>query len=182
LAERLLLLAAAVLPIFAPASELLTREGRVISVADGDTFTLLLEDNKRLKVPPKDIDAPESGQPYGNRSKQAQSDLIFGKDLKPLSEGVDRYNRLLATVFVGDVNVNKAMVKQGAARVYRQYVDRCPIYDLEAQARAEKSGLWVSPKLRTNLSGSGVEQAVSRKRLRAATSKVTLEKAATASI
>lgn len=40
--------------------------GRVVSVQDGDTFTVLV-DRQQIKVRLADIDAPESKQPFGTR-------------------------------------------------------------------------------------------------------------------
>jgi endonuclease YncB( thermonuclease family) len=53
--------------------------GRVVSISDGDTFTLLTAEKQQVKIRLAEIDAPESGQPYGQKSKQALSDLVFGK-------------------------------------------------------------------------------------------------------
>src|SRR5258707_1009623 len=49
--------------------------GRVVSIADGDTLTVLAEGNRQVKVRLWGIDAPESGQPFGSRAKQSASDL-----------------------------------------------------------------------------------------------------------
>ena len=49
--------------------------GRVVSIADGDTFTLLTPGKDQVKIRVAEIDAPESGQPYGNKAKQALSEL-----------------------------------------------------------------------------------------------------------
>ncbi len=56
--------------------------GGVVGIADGDTFTLLTSDKQQVKIRLAEIDAPESGQPYGNKSKQALSGLLFGKDVR----------------------------------------------------------------------------------------------------
>ena len=55
--------------------------GRVVGGSDGDTFTPLTADKQLVKIRLAEIDAPESGQPYGNRSKQVLSNLVFGKDV-----------------------------------------------------------------------------------------------------
>jgi endonuclease YncB( thermonuclease family) len=49
--------------------------GRIVAIADGDTLTLLTNDRQQVRIRLAEIDTPESGQPYGSRSKQALSDL-----------------------------------------------------------------------------------------------------------
>jgi len=55
-----------------------TLTGRVIGITDGDTLTVLVA-RQTVKVRLADIDAPESGQPWGTRSKHSLSDTCFGK-------------------------------------------------------------------------------------------------------
>ncbi len=50
--------------------------GKVTSVHDGDTIRILYHDGE-LKVRLECIDAPELRQPYGERSKQTLSNLVF---------------------------------------------------------------------------------------------------------
>lgn len=64
--------------------------GRVVGVADGDTFTLLAAGNQQVKVRLARIDAPESSQPYGQKAKQALSALAFGQEARIESSGPDR--------------------------------------------------------------------------------------------
>ena len=53
--------------------------GKVIKIADGDTFTLIFENNFEVRVRLNGIDCPEKKQAFSNKAKQALSDLIFGK-------------------------------------------------------------------------------------------------------
>jgi endonuclease YncB( thermonuclease family) len=39
--------------------------GRIVAVADGDTFTILDRSNKQRWIRPNGIDAPEKAQPFG---------------------------------------------------------------------------------------------------------------------
>jgi|tagenome__1003787_1003787.scaffolds.fasta_scaffold20941564_2 nuclease-like protein len=73
------------------------------------------------KVRLAEIDTPESGQPYGSRARQALSDLAFGKSARVVAQDTDRYGRMVGRVYVGSLDVNAEMVRQGAAWVYRRY-------------------------------------------------------------
>ena len=116
--------------------------GKVVGVHDGDTLTLLVAGNQQVKVRLVGIDAPELAQPYGQKSKQALSDLAFGKEARVESAGPDKYGRTLGTVYVGAVNVNAALVSQGVAWVYRQYPHPPELERLEEFAKNNNAGLW----------------------------------------
>ena len=110
--------------------------GRVVAVQDGDSLTLLVPDGasyQQVKVRLGEIDTPESRQPYGQRAKQALSDLAFGQQARVVVQDTDRYGRTVGRVYVGGVDVNAEMVKQGAAWVYRKCVTRCYISDCYAK-------------------------------------------------
>jgi endonuclease YncB( thermonuclease family) len=116
--------------------------GRVVGIADGDTFTLLTGGNQQVKMRLAEIDAPESGQSYGSKSKQALSDLVFGKDVRVVVQATDRYGRTVGRPYVGNLDVCAEMVRVGAAWAYREYLHDSKLLVLEAEARAEKRGLW----------------------------------------
>lgn len=123
--------------------------GKVVGVHDGDTLTLLVPDGssfKQVKVRLGEIDTPESKQPYGERAKQALSDLAFGKPARVVVEITDKYGRTVGRVYVGSVDVNAELVKQGAAWAYRQYIKDQSLLTLEAEAKAAKQGLWALPE------------------------------------
>ena len=76
--------------------------GKVVGISDGDAFTLLTPDKQQLKVRLSEIDAPEKAQPFGNRSRQALSDLIFSKNVLVVQNDIDRYGRLVGQVDIND--------------------------------------------------------------------------------
>src|SRR6516162_3188948 len=87
--------------------------GRCVGVADGDTIRVLSGDNQQIRVRFAFIDAPEKGQPFGQRAKQAMSELVFGKDVKLRPHAVDRYGRLVARVIVDAQDAGLELLKQG---------------------------------------------------------------------
>ena len=72
--------------------------GVVVGVADGDTVTVLDSDRTQHRVRVAGIDAPEKGQPFGQKAKQRMSDLVFDKEVRVEGDKRDRYGRLLAKV------------------------------------------------------------------------------------
>ncbi|WP_224994316.1 thermonuclease family protein [Cesiribacter sp. SM1] len=120
-------------------------KGRVVGVSDGDTFTLLTPDKQQIKVRLSEIDAPESAQPYGTRAKQVLSDLIFQKDITVVKEDIDRYGRLVGHIYANGTHVNRKLVQDGMAWVYRQYLKDQTLLQDEQQAKEAKRGLWSLP-------------------------------------
>lgn len=118
--------------------------GRVVSIADGDTITVLVE-RKQVKVRLVEIDAPEKSQAFGNRSKQSLSDMCFDKDAQVQDNGKDRYGRTLGRVYCGGVDANAEQIRQGMAWVYDKYVTDHSLYRLQDEAKAGKRGLWADP-------------------------------------
>jgi endonuclease YncB( thermonuclease family) len=119
--------------------------GKVVGVADGDSITVL-RDREQVKVRLVDIDAPEKGQPFGNRSKQALEVLVKGQDVLVVERGQDRYQRTLGRVYRGDLDVNAEQVRQGMAWVHRQYAKDASLFQIEAEAKEQKRGLWRDPE------------------------------------
>ncbi len=129
-----LLLAAS--PAFADVS------GRVVSVHDGDTLTVLI-DHRQMRVRLTDIDAPELGQPFGTRSRQSLSELCFGKTAALDVRGRDRYKRTLAHVTCAGTDANAEQVRRGYAWTFVRYArPDSPLLALQNEARAAHRGLW----------------------------------------
>ena len=72
-------------PLLTQAETLL---GRVVKITDGDTLVVLDNSMTQHKVRLSGIDAPESNQPFGQRSKEALS--ARGTRQHPLSGGSNR--------------------------------------------------------------------------------------------
>jgi endonuclease YncB( thermonuclease family) len=69
------------------------------------------------------IDAPESDQPHGRNARQVLSSLVFGKAVEVEPYEQDRYDRLVARLWLAHLDVNAEMVSRGMARTYRRYAD-----------------------------------------------------------
>lgn len=120
--------------------------GKVVGISDGDTLTLLTPEKQQVKVRLAEIDTPERNQPYGTRSRQLLSDLAFNKQAEVDIQETDRYGRSVALVTVNGQDVNREMVNQGAAWVYRAYNRDKSLLAVEAEARTAKRGLWALPE------------------------------------
>lgn len=121
----------------------------VVGIADGDTLTLLINDagrrsEKRLRL--TEIDTPERAQPWGARARQALADKVFQREVQVASAGEDRYGRLLGRVYLGGRDVNREMVREGHAWVYRRYSSDIWLLDDERHAREARLGLWSLPE------------------------------------
>jgi micrococcal nuclease len=117
--------------------------GKVVSIADGDTFTLLTGDNRQVKVRLHGIDCPEKKQDYGTVARQKLSDLVFQRQVTVEQKDVDRYKRVVGIVYNDqELCVNEELLKSGLAWHYTQY-DKNPAWSsLERKAREQKAGLW----------------------------------------
>ncbi len=120
-------------------------KGKVVGISDGDTFRLLTEGNKTERIRLYGIDAPERGQEYGTQSKNALSDLIFGKEVQVQQKQRDRYGRVVGIAFVDDVNVNETLLKRGSVWHYTQFDKSKQWAMLQKQAQAAGAGLWQMP-------------------------------------
>ena len=120
--------------------------GRVVSVGDGDTLTLLVE-NKQVKVRLDAIDAPERGQPYGRHSQESLTELCAKRSARVVERGVDRYGRTVGVIVCDGVEANSEQVRRGMAWVFERYAPRSsPLYGLQREAQATRRGLWTDPQ------------------------------------
>lgn len=122
--------------------------GRVVSVADGDTITVLDDTRTQHKIRLAGIDSPEKKQPFGQRSKESLSDLVFSKTVTVDTDKRDKYGREVGKVLVDGIDANLEQIRRGMAWHYKAYdreqsaIDRKVYADAENEARAARRGLW----------------------------------------
>ncbi len=125
-----------------------TLAGRVVSVADGDTLTLLDANKQTHKIRLSGIDAPEKKQAFGQQSKQSLSNLAYGRQVTADCPKRDRYQRSVCVVTVAGSDVGLQQIRQGLAWWYRAYAHEQRAqgrrdYELAEQvAKERKLGLW----------------------------------------
>lgn len=129
-----------------------TLTGRVVKVTDGDTLTVLDDRQEQHKIRLAGIDAPESQQPWGQRSKVALIALVAGQTVTVDWRKRDRYGRIVGTVIMGGTDAGLAQIQAGLAWWYRQYAheqapeERTRYAAAEAEARETPIGLWTDPR------------------------------------
>ncbi len=122
--------------------------GRIVSVSDGDTVRLLDAHKVQHKIRLSGIDAPESRQAFGQRSKQHLADLIHGREVVAECGKVDKYRREVCKIVLDGQDVNVQQIEAGLAWWYRKYAneqlaaDRARYEAAEAEAKVAKRGLW----------------------------------------
>lgn len=109
-------------------------------VVDGDTL-MMGGESVRLSG----IDAPELGQtcrkngtewPCGRAARNELVRLVRGQDIRCVTDGRDRYGRLLGTCHRGSIDLNETMVATGFAVAYGGYTGA------EQAARSAGLGVW----------------------------------------
>jgi micrococcal nuclease len=127
---------------------------KVVEVVDGDTLLVLTGQETRA-VRLIGIDAPERSHPSRPKEFLAEeaaatlASLCEGKTVRmePGDEDADRHGRLLRYVFLPPPDgrlLNREMVRQGYARVYRGFRSsrEAEFSEAEKEARREEKGIW----------------------------------------
>jgi micrococcal nuclease len=127
-------------------------EGMVVRIVDGDTIHVRIgaqiEKVRYIGVNTPEVHHPTRGEePGGREASELNRQLVAGKRVR-LEFDVqerDRYGRLLAYVWVGDLMVNAELVRRGYAQVMTvppnvRYQDL--FLKLQRDAREAGRGLW----------------------------------------
>jgi endonuclease YncB( thermonuclease family) len=119
--------------------------GQTIDIADGDTITVLKQNNEKVKIRFAGIDCPEGSQVHGDKAKQFVVTKVSGKRVRIFPETIDRYGRIVGLVLINGENLNEEIVSHGHGWVYKKYctADYCNDWlKLEETARDAQVGLW----------------------------------------
>ena len=117
--------------------------GRVVSIHDGDTITVL-EGERQHKIRLAGIDAPELGQPFGRTAKHALSEKIGGQSVTVEWKSKDRYGRLIGDVRIGCRWINREMVESGLAWQFVRYDRSESLFRAEFDAIEAERGVWAT--------------------------------------
>jgi endonuclease YncB( thermonuclease family) len=119
---------------------------RVVTVHDGDTVTCADPAGREEKIRLVGIDAPEYHQPYGRAAREALAAKLAAGGVRVESTARDQHGRLLATLFVGDRDINRELVADGLAWTFGGFAPDEELLALEAEARRQRRGLWADPR------------------------------------
>lgn len=116
----------------------------IIDVIDGDTLRVNTPGCNACRVRLTNIDAPESDQLFGAKSRQMLAQLTGGDGatITLVKHGTDQYGRILARVYHEATNINWAMVRKGGAYVYEHYADSAALSKLQQMAKKAGRGVW----------------------------------------
>ena len=136
----------------APATSAAPLEGTVVRVVDGDTIHVKIgervEKVRYIGMNTPEVHHPTRGEePGGREATEVNRRLVAGKRVRLETDvqARDRYGRLLAYVWVGDVMVNAELVRQGYAQVMTvpPNVRHQELFvKLQREAREAGRGLW----------------------------------------
>ena len=129
-----------------------TLEGAVVRVVDGDTIHVKIGDRvetvRYIGVNTPEVHHPRRGEEAGGREATAVNrQLVAGKQVR-LELDVqerDRYRRMLAYVWIGEVMINAELVRLGYAQVMTippNVRHQALFVKLQRDARDARRGLW----------------------------------------
>lgn len=145
----------------APASHAAgTFAAKVVAVVDGDTVVVRDERARRHEIRIAGIDAPEIRQPYGVLARSRLAELVYGKRVTVAWYKRDRYDRVLAHLWVDvaepcdvgtctrRIDVGQSQIAAGLAWHDKAHLDeqgldeRVRYARVEQEARGRRAGLW----------------------------------------
>jgi endonuclease YncB( thermonuclease family) len=143
-----------------PESGELQTWGTVRLVLNATNLIVVSPELARLRVRLLGLEPPEpprsgregnlltEGQPFGPQAIIYARDLLLDKQVRLETHGTDQSGRIMAVVWLGDINVNLTLIKEGFAWVSPDVSVpkvRIELEVAERQAQVGKYGLWALP-------------------------------------
>jgi micrococcal nuclease len=123
-----------------------SNSGKVIKILDGDTYDILIDGNKTIRIRMEGIDAPEKGMPFYRMAKNYLGKLCFKKTVRLSIQSKDMHGRTIAYSYLDDgTELSHEMIKEGLAWHFKKYSSDSGLSNLEIEARNSKLGLWKDP-------------------------------------
>ncbi len=123
----------------------------VARVVDGDTI-VLADTKEKIRLiganTPETVKPNCPVEPWGPEASAFTRDFLSGGEVRLEFDGDrrDKYNRLLAYVWVGDRMLNEELIREGLARAELQYHYSSAMKDrfrrAQAEAKAARRGIW----------------------------------------
>ena len=137
-----------IIPLYVLAKK---EEVKLDKCIDGDTITVIIN-NKTQKVRFLAVDAPEidKEEPYSYEAKEFTCNTIKSGNKLYLeydknSDKLDKYDRILAWVWIDNTLVQKELVKNGYAKMaylYDEYKYTSELIEFESFAKENKLNIW----------------------------------------
>lgn len=121
----------------------IVKSNRVVKILDGDTYDLLISENKTIRIRMDGIDAPEKGMPFGNKAKTYLGELCKGKTITVNINKTERFGRIISFSHLDNGELGCEMLEAGLAWHYKKYNSDPKLAELEHSARVNRKGLWV---------------------------------------
>lgn len=143
--------------LFAEEEPTPTREGLIpvelVKTIDGDTIKIMYDGEERnvryLLIDTPETNHPRLGkQPFGDKAKERNRELLNSGKLEiefDIGPKFDKYDRLLAYVYIDGESVQERLLEEGLARVAYVYPPNTRHLDSfeKAEQRAKKAGIGI---------------------------------------
>lgn len=139
--KRILLLALVLGASWSLSADTGSFKGKCVLVLDGDTVEVL-KNGKPVRIRLDGIDCPEKNEPFAEEAKAFTAALVHNKVVEVVEKEKDSYGRTVARIFAGSTDVSVELLKAGLARHYRQFNKDWLLGAVEAEAKANRRGIW----------------------------------------
>ena len=122
-----------------------TFSGKVVSVLDGDTITLMTPDKEKIKVRLYGINTPDRDQAYGQKAKRFTFAMTYGEEVEVKRYTTDTNGMTVGVVQVNGLNVNEEIIRSGYGQPDPQVCKASFCSEwlrLEKDAKVSGVGLW----------------------------------------